>query len=273
MTGSAGTDQSQHENRRADSDGQSLGIVVPAFQPDVDTLLTYVDALHDELQPATLRVELDDPSDDVVAALASLDADLHVSPYRRGKGAAITAGFEALETDVLAFADADGSTSPEEFSRIVAPVLDGEADLAVGSRRHPDATVASHQTLARRYLGDGFAWLARRMLDAELYDYQCGAKALSASTWEDVREHLYEPGFAWDVELVAIAGALDRTVREVPIEWHDRPGTTVSPVTTTLALARALIRARHRAKRLRESRLHLALKSRDDDTKALVHRR
>ncbi len=149
-------------------------------------------------------------------------------------------------------------------------MTDRGADLAVGSRRHPDATVTSHQTFARRFLGDGFAWLAGRLLAVDLYDYQCGAKAVSANTWERVRRHIYEPGFAWDVELVAIAGALEQTVVEVPIEWEDRPGSTVSPVRTSVALMRALLAARHRAKRLSDSRLHTAIAARREQPTALV---
>jgi glycosyltransferase involved in cell wall biosynthesis len=248
----------------------TLGLVVPAFRPDVPRLAAYLDALHEAVAPEAVRIELDDPSDEVAAAVADLPADVHAVPYRRGKGAAITAGFEALDTDVLAFVDADGSTPASSVAAVVDPVVADEADLAAGSRRHPDATVASHQTLARRYMGDGFAWLARRLLSVSLYDYQCGAKAISAPGWAAVREHLYEPGFAWDVELLAIAGALDLRVREVPIEWHDQPGSTVSPVRTSIRLGRALLAARHRAKQLRDDRLHTALAARREQPTALV---
>ncbi|MEF8852983.1 MAG: glycosyltransferase [Haloarculaceae archaeon] len=249
---------------------RSVGIVIPAFRPDVDRLGAYVHDVRAELAPDALRIEVDDPSEDVAGALADLPATVSVSPYRRGKGAAVTAGFEALETDVFAFADADGSTPPGELGRVVDAV--GEADLAVGSRRHPDATITSHQTFARRFLGDGFAWLARRLLDADLYDYQCGAKALTREAWEAVRAHLYEPGFAWDVELVAMAGALELAVAEVPITWEDMPGSTVSPLRTSLRLGRALFVARHRAKQIRNSRVHNAIAATHEDPTALVER-
>ena len=250
----------------------AVGLVVPAYRPDVDRLSTYVRALHDAIDLHTVRIELDAPREGVPEALASLDAEVHAVPYRRGKGAAVTAGFEALSTDILAFADADGATPASSIADVIAPVSEGRVNLAVGSRRHPDATVASHQTLARRYLGDGFAWLARRLLTVDLYDYQCGAKAIDGEAWDEVRKHIYEPGFAWDVELVAIAGALGHRVQEVPVEWHDRPGSTVSPVRDSLRLARALITARHRAKRISDSRLHAAIAARREESPALVDR-
>jgi glycosyltransferase involved in cell wall biosynthesis len=248
----------------------SVGVVVPAFRPDVDQLAAYVRTIEETVAPETIRIELDDPEEGVAAALGELPAEVHVSPYRRGKGAAVTAGFEALETDVLGFVDADGSTPAGEFAAVLAPVLDGDADLAVGSRRHPEAEITSHQTLARRFLGDGFAWLARRLLDADLYDYQCGAKAITREAWTSVRGHLYEPGFAWDVELVAMAGALDVDVVEVPITWEDRPGSTVSPVRTSVRLGRALLSARHRAKQIRNSSFHNALAATHEEPTALI---
>lgn len=249
----------------------SLGIVVPAYRPEVGRLESYLEALRSELDPDIVRVELDDPAPGTLEQLSTLEPPVEVSavPYRRGKGAAITAGFEALSTDRLAFADADGSTPAAELRRVVEAL--SAADVAAGSRRHPDASVAGHQTLARRFLGDGFAWFARRLLDAKLYDYQCGAKAIRRDAWERLRTHLYEPGFAWDVELLAVAAALDLRIAEVPIEWEDRPGSTVSPVRTGLSMARALFVVRHRAKRLQDSSFHDAI-GRDRSTTALVDR-
>lgn len=251
----------------------SLGIVVPAYRPDVDRLRSYVRELDEVLSPARIRIELDAPAPGLPGALADLPGSVTVgtAPERRGKGAAVTAGFEALETDALAFVDADGSTSARSLEEVVDGLADG-ADLAVGSRRHPDSTVTSHQTFVRRRLGDGFAWLARRFLDVGLYDYQCGAKAITREAWRAVRLHLYEPGFSWDVELVAVTAALDLRIVEVPIEWHDRPGSTVAPTDAVVDFARTLLIARHRARRLQDSPLHDAIAARRGERPALVNR-
>ncbi|HET7325207.1 MAG TPA: glycosyltransferase [Halococcus sp.] len=248
---------------------RSVGVVVPAYRPDVERLSAYVDTLYERLRPAAIRIELDTPRSGVPEALADLPATVSTIPYRRGKGRAITAGFEALDTDILVFTDADGSTPADSLASVVAPVLDDEADLAVGSRRHPEARISRHRTFARRRLGDTFAWLARRLIEPRLFDYQCGAKAISREAWINCREHLYEPGFAWDIELIAIAGALDQRITEIPIEWHDQPDSTVSPVKTSLALAHGLLAARHRAALIHESRLHGAIAARREE-RALV---
>jgi hypothetical protein len=250
----------------------TVGLVLPAYRPDVEVLREYLTAIRAEIDGLDVRIEVDAAADATLDALATLPASVNAVPYRRGKGAAITEGFEALGTDVLAFADADGSTPAPSLADVIRPVRDGTVDLAAGSRRHPRSTVASHQTRARRFMGDGFAWLARRLLDVPLYDYQCGAKAISADGWARVRHHLYEPGFAWDVELIAMAGALDLSVGEVPIEWHDRPGSTVDPISDAIRLGQSLLRSRHRAMQLRDDRLHSAVAAARDDPTALVDR-
>jgi hypothetical protein len=248
-----------------------VGVVVPAYRPDLDRLGRYVRSLDAELEPATIRIELDAPESGVREALAELPATVNAVPYRRGKGAAITAGFEALSTDVRAFADADGSTPAESVADVLAPLTDGRADLAVGSRRHPEARVRSHQTRLRRRMGDGFAWLARRLLDADLYDFQCGAKGVTDDAWTAVRDHLYEPGFAWDIELIAITAALGYRIAEVPITWEDAPDSTVSTLATPVSMAQGLFRARHRARILQDSRLHSAI-DRTGTERALIDR-
>ncbi|MFB6086113.1 MAG: glycosyltransferase [Halodesulfurarchaeum sp.] len=232
---------------------RSVGIVVPAYRPDVSVLVDYLEALERELEPATLRVELDSPTTATLDALDETSATINAVTTRRGKGAAVTAGFEALSTDVFAFADADGSTPAESIRSVIEPVRDGGTDVAVGSRRHAEAEVRSHQTVLRQHLGDAFAWIARRFLAVDLGDYQCGAKAMTRETWETIREHLYEPGFAWDVEVIAMADAFGFDIEEVPIIWVDHPESTVTTTRAIPELLGALFSARKRARTLRRA--------------------
>jgi len=236
--------------------GGTVGLVVPAYQPDISRLREYIEALDTRLSPTTILIELDSPGENTETQLADLPARVESVPYRLGKGAAITEGFEKLKTDIFAFADADGATPVDSLAKVVESVQTSSVDISVGSRRHPRSDVDAHQTIVRRFLGKGFTWLANTLLSVPLHDYQCGAKAIDANCWSKVREHLCEPGFAWDVELIAIAGALDLRVEEIPIEWEDRPGSTVAPVWDSIDLFRALLSARHRARQLRNDRLH-----------------
>ncbi len=222
----------------------TVGIVIPAYRPSPDRLATFIEGIQRELEPDQIHVELDVPTRDVVRAVKRSVATCCVADHRRGKGAAITAGFETLDADILAFADADGSTSPAALATVLEPVCTGRADLAVGSRRHPDAVVTVHQSRLRRRLGDGFVRVARRLLPVVLYDYQCGAKAINATLWEDIRMRLVTPGFAWDIEFLVAAATAGAEIIEIPISWEDRPGSTVNTAGALLAFSRSFIRLR-----------------------------
>lgn len=225
----------------------SLGFVIPAYNPDVDLLLSYIEGIRDRLSPSIIRVEIDVPDESTRTRIESAADEVNATTMRRGKGKAITDGFDALSTDILAFADADGSVPPSSMATVVDRIREGTAAVSIGSRRHPDSRIVSHQTVGRRMLGDAFAFVARNLLTTACYDYQCGAKAVRADAWQEIREHCQEEGFAWDLEFVSVAGSLGYDITEVPVEWDDRPNSTVHPVWTTVELGVAVCKIWYRS--------------------------
>jgi hypothetical protein len=83
--------------------GKTVGIVIPAYKPDVSRLVTYASSLLYEIDSAKVHIELDDPTGEVDFGSTSLPEAISVNTEsrRRGKGAAITHGFEALDTEYL----------------------------------------------------------------------------------------------------------------------------------------------------------------------------
>ncbi len=249
---------------------EDVGIVIPALDPDPERIAAYIDALDEELSPARIHVELDRPTQAAMSLLEDTVVTVGTSGRRRGKGASITAGFERLETDILAFVDADGSTPPESLAAVIAPVVRGQADVSVGSRRHPEASVSTHQSRLRRRSGDLFVHLARAILPVRLHDYQCGAKAIRSDTWRRVRTHLVTPGFGWDIELLTIAHAVGARIVEIPIVWEDKPGSTVDLVDTIPDFGGALLRSWHKAGVIRGGTVHRLIDGMVDPPENLI---
>lgn len=247
---------------------QSLGFVIPAYKPDVDLLLSYIEAIRDSLSPSIIRVEIDVPDESTCDRIESAADEVNATTMRRGKGKAITDGFDALSTDILAFADADGSVPATSMATVVDRIREGTAAVSIGSRRHPDSKIVSHQTVGRRMLGDAFAFVARNLLTTACYDYQCGAKAVRADAWQEIREHCREEGFAWDLEFVSVAGSLGYDITEVPVEWDDRPNSTVHPVWTTLELGVAVCQIWYRSNVGTDT----SFRNRQQTTSSTVHR-
>lgn len=226
---------------------ESLGVVIPAYDPDPQLLRQYITNIRAALEPEAIRVELDQPRRGHLESLSGLAIDCNISRDRRGKGAAITAGFDALETDIYAYADADGSVPVSSLGDVVREIRDGNTAVCIGSRRHPASEIVEHQTVGRRFLGDLFALAARRILPTQCRDYQCGVKAVSADAWDSIGHHCYERGFAWDLEFVSVAGALGYDIAEAPVVWEDQSDSTVDPLSTSLELLTALINVKRRA--------------------------
>ncbi|WP_226010812.1 glycosyltransferase [Halomicrobium salinisoli] len=225
---------------------ESVGVIIPAYDPDVLTLEKYIKRIRDVLSPEVIRVEIDTPRQKHIDRLSESADEINVATSRRGKGGAIMEGFDALKTDIYAFADADGSVPATSLNDILRQIQNGTADVSIGSRRHPSSQIVKHQTVIRRLLGDGFAYTARKMLPTQCRDYQCGAKAIRSDVWEAVGHHCYEPGFAWDLEFVSVAGSLGYEIAEVPVKWEDHPDSTVNPISTSIELATALIDVKRR---------------------------
>jgi glycosyltransferase involved in cell wall biosynthesis len=239
----------------------SIGIVIPAYTPDTRKLEHFIKDIREVVDPDVIRIEIDTPKQDSVDDLAEL-AEINTSNSRRGKGAAIMHGFDAIQTDILAFADADGSVPAPSLDTVIRQINEGKADVSIGSRRHPSSNIVAHQTVARRLLGDIFAFTARMMLPTQCRDYQCGAKAVHADAWEAIGHHCYEPGFAWDLEFVSVAGSLGYEIAEVPVDWEDHPNSTVNPVSTSFELATALIDVKRRTDAIAMSpRFHNTVKT------------
>lgn len=242
-----------------------IGVVIPAYRPDETILQDYVEAIQAVVDPAVVRIEFDDPVNEALVDALSHRSGVTVNATRtrRGKGAAVTAGFEAViaRDDIrhLAFVDADGSTPAEELAALTDRLIDTGADLCIGSRRHPEATVTTHQTTVRRHLGDAFVALANAALPVSLTDYQCGAKAITTEAWQAIRPYLYRSGFDWDLELIAVAAALNRRIVEQPITWADHPASTVRPVQDGITMLVGVGIARHRYAVCREGTIHSTL--------------
>ncbi len=138
-----------------------------------------------------------------------------------GKGAAITAGLLSARTDLAGFCDVDLATPLHDLEVILKAAQRGH-ELVIGSRDLAGSELLRHENRMRELLGRAYNRLVQLVLTPGIVDTQCGAKAASTQTWKKILPASTEVGFAWDVEIVALARALDIGVEEIAISWrHD----------------------------------------------------
>jgi len=235
---------------------KSLVIVLPAYNeearlgPALDELFGYL-RRHGErgrdgapgaaLLPETVRVlVVDDGSTDGTATLVrarpealpardgeSADLTLLCVPHG-GKGAAVKAGMLAADGDIIAFADADMATPPDQIPLLVAALRDHE--VALGSRIQPDGSdMRASQPPYRRALGKAFHVLASAWAVGPVQDTQCGFKGFSREAARDLFALQRVTSIVFDVELIYLARRRGYRVAVVPIRWADKRGSRMHP--------------------------------------------
>jgi dolichyl-phosphate beta-glucosyltransferase len=169
-------------------------------------------------------------------------------PENRGKGRAVRVGMQRARGALRLMADADGATPIAEVKRLEV-VIDGGADLAVGSRARPDPSVARQTRLHRRLAGHVFNRVARSLGVGDVVDTQCGFKLFRGPIADDLFGALRTDGFAFDVELLLLARRRGYRVVEVAVNWTDQPGSKVGVLSDGPRMLREIFAARWRLRR------------------------
>ncbi len=168
-------------------------------------------------------------------------------PWNQGKGSAVKAGVGIAQGERFAFMDADLSADIADLPRLIG-ALDN-ADVAVGSRSIAGARIEYQQPM-RQFQSKFFNSVACVLTKVVASDTQCGFKAFRADAGK-MLFHLCEgKGFAFDVEVLALAQLLDLRIVEVPIHWVDVSGSSVRMVRDPLLMVRDIMRTRQRCRRI-----------------------
>ncbi|HEX4815634.1 MAG TPA: glycosyltransferase [Nonomuraea sp.] len=151
-----------------------------------------------------------------------------------GKGAAVRAGLLATSAPFVGFCDADMATDLDAVDVAFGLLLSGER-VVVGSRGHAGSVVENRHSRVRELGAFGFRALAGALVPG-VSDTQCGFKFFDGELAREVAASLRTPGFAFDVELLARCVADGSEVHEIPVRWHDVPGSRFSPTRHTLGI-------------------------------------
>lgn len=215
----------------------SLSIVIPAFNEERrlgNTLERVRDYLTSREFGSPEVLVVDDGSRDGTAALVVEFASKHPpfrllrNPGNRGKGFAVRHGMLEATGAWRLFSDADLSAPIEELDPLLRAVIDQKAQVAIGSRALDRSKIRVHQPAAREYSGRVFNWIMRGITGLPFADTQCGFKLYSADAAQRIFSRQQLDGFSFDVEDLVIASVQNLKVVEIPVEWSNSEGSTVS---------------------------------------------
>jgi glycosyltransferase involved in cell wall biosynthesis len=202
-----------------------LSVVVPAYNEET-RIGSCIDRMRQALPALVPSWEIlvaDDGSRDrtrkIVASKAAGDTRIRLLELpHRGKGEAVRRGLLDARGEWRYIADADLATPPDNLPRFLAHTQDESAALVIGSREAPGSARLDEPWI-RHWIGRFFNWFVRLLVVPGISDTQCGFKLFSARAVEAICPYLTIHGFAFDVEMLALARRAGLSIREVGVVW------------------------------------------------------
>ena len=225
-----------------------VDIVVPVrneecdLAPSVRRLVSYLR----EGFPFTARVTIaDNGSTDGTWAVAGrlardFDEVRAVRMEQPGRGRALRAVWSQSDAEVLAYMDVDLSTDLNALLPLVAPLLSGHSDVAIGTRLARGSRVIRGPK--RELISRGYNLLLHACMGARFSDAQCGFKAIRRDQARALLPLTRDTGWFFDTELLVLAERAGLRIHEVPVDWVDDLDSRVDVVATALADLRGMLR-------------------------------
>jgi glycosyltransferase involved in cell wall biosynthesis len=153
-----------------------------------------------------------------------------------GRGRALRAIWSQSEAEVLAYTDVDLSTDLNALLPLVAPLLSGHSDLAIGTRLARGSRVIRGPK--RELISRGYNLLLRTLMGARFPDAQCGFKAIRREAARALLPLTRDTGWFFDTELLVLAERAGLRIHEIPVDWIDDLGSRVDIIATLRSLLR-----------------------------------
>lgn len=227
-------------------------IIVPAYN-EAERIGNSLERVLDYVASSKWSAEIivvNDGSSDNTAAIVSDYARrnpvvrLIENPGNRGKGYTVKHGVMNASGQVLLFTDADLSSPIEEASKLFAPIENGAADVAIGSRYLDSELQTRKQPIHRRMLGRSFNLALRAILGLSYVDTQCGFKAFSRKAGGIIFPNMKVEGWGFDPEILFLARRYGLKVDEVPVSWAHDHRSKINPLRDGARMLGELLRIR-----------------------------
>ena len=205
-----------------------IAVLIPCYNEEL-TIEKVIKDFRKELPDADIYV-YDNNSKDRTAEIAKENGAIVVHEYKQGKGNVVRSMFRDIEADIYVMADGDDTYPAEEVHKLIEPIVNGEADMAIGDR----LTNGTYQKENKRHFHEFGNNLVKKAINVafktDLKDIMTGYRAFNKLFVKTLP--VLSPKF--EIETEMSLHALDKKfiIKEIPIVYRDRPQGSVSKLNT-----------------------------------------
>jgi dolichyl-phosphate beta-glucosyltransferase len=203
-----------------------LSIIIPAYNEAERIPKTLLD-MDKQLARAEYSYEIfvvNDGSKDNTAAIVKnmtkMVRNLKLIDLREnaGKGNAVRQGMLLSSGKIRLFADADDSTSIDQFEKMM-PFFKVGYEVVIGSRAVKGAELDPPEPWYKQIAGRLGNLFIQALVLPGIWDTQCGFKAFTKEAAEKVFKISRVPGWGFDVEVLSLAKKMGYRIKEIPVRW------------------------------------------------------
>src|SRR4051812_32995989 len=218
----------------------TVEIVIPVYNEEAG-LARSIRRLHTYLRerfPLTWQITIaDNASTDGTWTLArdlahELDGVRATHLNEKGRGRALRACWSMSDAAVVAYMDVDLSTDLDALLPLVAPLVTGHSDVAIGTRLAAGSRVVRGPK--REAISRSYNLILKATLHSGFSDAQCGFKAVRADVARQLLPLVEDQGWFFDTELLVLAEHNGLRVHEVPVDWVDAPAPRAHVASTAM---------------------------------------
>lgn len=211
-----------------------ISIVIPAYNEEkrIGRSIGLI-VKHLEKRRYTYEIIIvdDGSTDDTIAVVKQIgnnDIKIIKNKKNRGKGYSVRRGILNAKYPLVLFSDSDLATPIEELDKFIDYIK--TYDIVIASRNLKGSNITVKQPVYRQLMGKTFPLLVNLIALGGFKDTQCGFKLFKTDVAKRIVLLQTFNGFSFDVEVLFIAKKLGYKIKEAPVVWVDKIGSTVNPI-------------------------------------------
>lgn len=230
-----------------------ISVIIPAHNEEkrieqtLKKIISYLKNHFDKYEIIVVDDFSRDNTNKIVSKYKKNNVRILRNQKNMGKGYSVKRGIENARYSLVLFSDSDLATPIEEIEKFIPHLK--EYDVLIASRNLKGSNIKIRQPFDRIFLGRIFRFFINLMLLKGFSDTQCGFKLFKTKAAKKIFSLQTLNGFSFDVEILLIAKKLGYKIKEIPVVWINKEGSTVKPLKDSFKMFFDLIKIRYNSLR------------------------